>query len=140
MSKIIKTATVHLTSNKDEVLKACAEQIYLGLAGIGEEAEGHAKSECPVDTGRLRDSVTYATKLSQGRAGSKAQENDAKPMTTPEDFSVSVGTNVEYARYVEYRDTAAHITGKAHFLRDSMSRHTDRYINILKAALEAGKT
>lgn len=54
------------------------------LARLGMKMKGEAQKLCPVDTGRLRSSIT----LTQGR--------DARG------FFVDVGTNVEYASYVEY--------------------------------------
>ena len=54
------------------------------------------QKSCPVDIGRLRNSITHS--LNKG------------------DKSVSIGTNVEYAIYVEEDETKAHkgSTG-AHF-------------------------
>lgn len=105
-----------IKSNKDELLRALPEQIALGLSMIGEEAEGYAKDECPVDTGRLRNSI--ANKVD------KAEQ------------AVYIGTNVEYAVYVEYGDYT-HKTGKKHFLRDAAANHADHYESILKAALDS---
>ena len=150
MSKTIKTETLTLTTNKDDVLKAAAEQIYLGLASIGEAAEGFAKDDCPVGTpestgiagyigGRLRDSITYATKMEQSKAGSKAQAGDSKTRSRPEELSLYIGTNVEYAIYVETMDSVKHKTGKAHFLRDSAANHSEAYKRIMLAALKAGE-
>lgn len=143
MSKTIHTETLTLTSNKDEVLKAAVEQIYLGLAAIGEAAEGYAKDDCPVGTpestgikgyvgGRLRDSITYATRMDTG-------SGTDKPKGTPEDLALYIGTNVEYALYVETRDAVKHQTGKAHFLRDSAANHSETYKKIMLAALQAGE-
>lgn len=105
-----------LTSNKDEVIKATTEQIFIGLEAIGVEAEGYAKDECPVDTGRLRASLSH------------------KVVT--DEKAVYIGTNVEYAPNVEYNDNASHKTGKAHFLRDAATNHSDRYRAIMEAALK----
>lgn len=131
MSKIIKTETLTLTSNKDEVIKAAEEQILLGLSLIGEAAEGYAKDDCPVDTGRLRGSITYATSNSTG-------SGDSKPLATPEANACYIGTNVEYAEFVEFRDSIKHTTGKAHFLRDAAANHSEEYKKIMLAALKAG--
>jgi HK97 gp10 family phage protein len=48
------------------------------------KVEGGAKRRCPVDTGRLRASITHEVSV-RGR-----------------DVTGRVGTNVEYARYVEF--------------------------------------
>ena len=64
----------------DEVLAAKQEAINMALEMIGIEAERYAKEYCPVDTGRLRNSITHTQK-------GKATE--------------LIGSNVEYAPYVE---------------------------------------
>ena len=71
---------VVIKDNSDEFLKALPEQIEQALTAIGLTAESYAKQECPVDTGRLRNSITNAV-----RADEK---------------SVYIGSNVEYAAFV----------------------------------------
>ena len=66
--------------NTDEVLAALEKAKSRGLESIGLTAEGHAKKETPVDTGRLRNSISHAT----------------------DDEAAYIGTNVEYAPYVEF--------------------------------------
>jgi hypothetical protein len=119
MSKTVISETLSLTSRKGEVIKACEQAIMRGLEAIGEVAEGYAKDDCPVDTGRLRASIS-----------NKAVKDE---------LAVYIGTNVEYAPYVEYRDID-HKTGKAHFLRDAAADHSEEYKKIMKASLEAGAT
>lgn len=69
-----------VTDNTDEWEAAFEQAIARGLEEVGLAAEGHAKAICPVDTGRLRNSITHA-------------QLDGK--------HEAIGTNVEYARYVE---------------------------------------
>ena len=102
-----------IIDNSNKALEAFYRQIRKGLMAIGATAEKHAKSECPVDTGRLRNSIS----------------------NTVQEDGVYIGTNVEYAPYVEYRDIA-HQTGKAHFLRDAATTHNDEYRAIMEAALK----
>lgn len=71
---------VVIKDNSDEFLKALPEQIEQALTAIDLTAETYAKQECPVDTGRLRNSITNAV-----RADEKA---------------VYIGSNVEYAAFV----------------------------------------
>lgn len=118
-----------------EVLEALGEQVEIGLQAIGMEAEGYAKDETPVDSGRLRNSIAWATENAEGNADVPMQEGDSTPKGRPEPNSVHIGSNVEYAVYVEYGDYA-HKVGKKHFLRDAMTNHGDHYREILKAALE----
>lgn len=106
--------SVNLDSHTSEVLAAMREQVAIALESIGQEAEGYAKDDCPVDTGRLRNSISHAV------------EGD----------DVYIGTNVEYAPYVEYGDYR-HTTGKRHFLRDAAVNHGDHYKAIMEAALKS---
>lgn len=109
---------VEVKDNSSEVLKAFEKQCILGLKAIGQEAEGYAKDDCPVDSGRLRDSI--ANKVDEGEK------------------AAYIGTNVEYAVYVEYRDNVTHPVGKAHFLRDAATTHGEHYKAIMEAALKGG--
>lgn len=71
---------VVIKDNSAEFLKTLPEQLEQALTAIGLTAESYAKQECPVDTGRLRNSITNAV-----RADEKA---------------VYIGSNVEYAAFV----------------------------------------
>lgn len=68
---------VDIIDNSKEFLKALPEQIEAALTAIGLTAESYAKKDCPVDTGRLRNSISHAVDMS--------------------DKSAYIGTNVEYA-------------------------------------------
>lgn len=115
---------VNFKSNKDEVLSAFQQKVKLALDLIGEAAEGHAKERCPVGTpestgikgyvgGRLRNSIAHQTI----------------------DDTAYVGTDVEYAIWVEVKDVN-HRTGQAHFLRDGVAQHGDEFETIAKAVLQ----
>ena len=54
-----KITAVQIIDNSAEVLKAMHEQVHTGLETIGQECEGYAKDNVPVDTGRLRNSITH---------------------------------------------------------------------------------
>ena len=111
-----KITSVQITSKSAEVLRAMREQVALGLEAIGQEAEGYAKDDCPVDTGRLRNSISH-----------KVEEQEE---------AVYIGTNVAYAPYVEYGEYE-HKTGKNHFLRDAATNHSEHYKKIMEAALKS---
>lgn len=128
---------ISLESHTEEVLEAMKEQLRLALDAVGESMEGHAKSECPVDTGRLRDSIVYATETSQGSPGPNAQSGDSEKKGSPDEFEVQVGTNVVYAPYQEYGDNMSHRTGGAHFLRNAAANHASEYKSILEAGLKS---
>lgn len=80
--------------NSGEVLKATDEQIEKALIECGIKIQEYATNVVPVDTGRLRASLTYATSSGQG-SGSSTPRGEA------EEHTLYAGTNVEYAPYVE---------------------------------------
>lgn len=69
---------VDFNDNSEKVLSAIQKAIKNGLEAIGLSAEGHAKKITPVDTGRLRNSISHST----------------------DDEAAYIGTNVEYATFV----------------------------------------
>ena len=71
---------VVIKDNSGEFLKALPEQIEQALTAIGLTAESYAKRDCPVDTGRLRNSITHAVETGEQ--------------------AVYIGSNVEYAAFV----------------------------------------
>lgn len=70
---------VNITDNSDQVLKELGEKAPAILEAIGLTAEAYAKMLTPVDTGRLRNSITHAVKGDE----------------------VYIGTNVEYGIWHE---------------------------------------
>lgn len=95
-----------------DVLETLPQQLKNALWAIGATAEGHAKEKCPVDTGRLRNSISHAE---------------------TED-SAYIGTNVEYAPYVELGSRGR---SGAHFLKDAAADHAEEYKAIIEAALKS---
>lgn len=106
---------VKFTDNSKEFIEEKNRVIMAALEAIGLTAEAYAKADCPVDTGRLRNSISHQAI----------------------DDTAYIGTNVEYAKYVEYNDRARHTTGKAHFLRDAATTHTQEYKNIVLEQLKS---
>ena len=108
--------SIKLTDNTELFLSAYEKALRNGLEAIGMTAETHAKKECPVDTGRLRNSITNAVETNEK--------------------AVYIGTNVEYAPYVELGTSRQ----KAQpFLKPAATQHTAEYERILKAALDSAK-
>lgn len=97
--------------NTEQVLSAMEKAIKRGLEAIGLTAEGHAKKETPVDTGRLRNSISHAV----------------------EDRAAYIGTNVEYAPYVEM---GAQGRKGVHMLQRAASEHTDEYKWLMEDSLK----
>ena len=124
-------------NNKNEVLRMLDQATDSALWAIGAEMEANAKNyETRVHTGRLRNSITFATHRNQGETYSYT-DNDGNVYTDQIGLGarkdrVYVGTNVEYAPVHElgYRKISA-----LHFLQRSVSDHADRYKAILEAAL-----
>ena len=97
--------------NTDEVLSALEKAKKRGLEAIGLVAEGHAKKITPVDTGRLRNSISHAA----------------------DDEAAYIGTNVEYAPYVELGSP----TIKAHhMLQKAATEHTDEYKKLMEDSMK----
>ena len=82
----------------------------------------------PVDTGRLRNSIAWAT-ASQGGGGT-----DAPLGGGADDHTVIIGTNVEYGEDVEEGTSKRK---PAHMLRNALTDGADEYARIMEAALKA---
>lgn len=97
--------------NTDEVLSAMEQAIERGLEAIGMVAEGHAKKETPVDTGRLRNSISHAV----------------------EDKSAYIGTSTSYAPFVELgsRGKDGH-----HMLQKAATEHTSEYKKLMENSMK----
>ncbi len=105
-----QTALVVVADNTGAVVKSLDAATARALEKIGLVAEGYAKRLCPVDTGRLRNSVTHAT----------------------DGYSVYIGTNVEYAPCVE--EGTKFMPAKA-FLRPAAADHLGEYRDIVRDEL-----
>ena len=97
--------------NTDEVISALKKAKNRGLEAIGLTAEGYAKKETPVDTGRLRNSISHET----------------------DDDAAYIGTNVEYAPYVEL---GARGRPGVHMLKRAATEHTDEYKRLMEDSMK----
>lgn len=140
---------IHVTDNSAEVLNELERKVRLALASMGDTIEGYAKEDCPVDTGLLRNSITYAVS-GDGAAISSYKADNPKPskqssgtysgnvpQAPREHLAVYIGTNVYYAIYVELIEYYRHLSGKAHFLRDAATGHGDELKNKTETILRA---
>ena len=133
---------VDYKDNSQQILSALEKGKHNALTAIGATAETHTKENITadklVDTGRLRNSITYATGDYLGIGtytdNKKKKYSDAKARNTPKDDEVAIGTNVEYAAYTELgtEKITAH-----HYLKRAVTEHQDEY---KKLAVEAIKT
>ena len=101
-------------NNAEQVAAALNSAIARALTMIGQQAEGNAKLVCPTDTGRLKNSITNQIDMDEN--------------------AVYIGTNVEYAPYVELgtRRQDPHP-----YLKPAAADHGDEYRAILKGCLES---
>ena len=120
-----------------DVLNEFHDAVLRALERCGEQAEGYAKDLAPVDTGNLRNSISHKV-------------DDGEP-------AVYIGSNVEYAAYVElgtgkyteggrptpwvYQDDNGNWHWTAGnpaqpFLKPAVADHTKTYSNIIKSELE----
>lgn len=130
---------VKFEDHKDEIKAAMTEQLTAALEAIGLDAASTAAGQVPVDTGNLKNSISYAV----------------------DGNTVYIGTNVDYAVYHELgtgiyaeggggRQTpwvfegtgkwaGKHITmgvRPRHFLQHGVTAHQDEYANIIKEHLQ----
>ena len=132
---------VNFTNNADDILRLLEKGKRNALTAIGASAETHTKKNIKadglVDTGRLRNSITYATGdyLGIGTYTDKKKKkySDAKARNTPKDDEVAIGTNVEYAAYTELG--TQHITAH-HYLKRAVTEHKDEYKNLTVQAVK----
>ena len=133
--------SVTIQEHSADVSAEIKAALLRGLEKVGLVAEGYAKKLCPVDTGNLRNSITH--------------------MIDEQEPAAIIGTNNEYAAYVElgtgiyaeggggrptpwvYQDAKCnwHYTrgNKAHpFLKPALADHTQTYKNIFEDELKNG--
>ena len=130
--------------NSEEYELLLVQAIRHGLRAIGMTAETYAKSNCPVDTGYARNSITYA--LSGETADISSYKADAgkngKPPKTGEyrgtlgkidDNYVVIGSNVEYFPFIE---EGARGREARHTLRKAATDHKDEYKQLLTDSIK----
>lgn len=109
--------SVTFTSHVKDALTAEQAARNKALEIIGGKAESYAKKLCPVDTGRLRNSITH-------------QQYDEN--------TEAIGSNVEYAPYVElgHHTTGGTFVAGKPFLRPAAEGHTTEYKNIIESVMK----
>ena len=136
---------IEYRDNTEEVLNALEAAIKRGNEAIGMTAERHAKKKCPVDTGRLRNSITYAMageethvksyKANKKKAGEKERKTYTYEGTADGEkgSGVYIGTNVEYAVFVE---NGAQGRTAVHFMQDAAANHSDEYKRMMEDSMK----
>ena len=116
--------------NTDAIKKATNEAIYNALEIIGDKAADYAAGLAPVDTSNLKQHITSEV--------------------SKDEKAVYIGTNVEYAPYVEFghhqevgryvpaigkRLVREFVPAKP-FLKPAIENHMDEYKHILESELK----
>ena len=141
---------IEYRDNTDKILELFQGAKRRGLEAIGLAAEGHAKkkitAEGAVDTGRLRNSITYAlageeTHVKQYRGYKKGQGEQKRGVYSYEGVApgkkgegVYIGTNVEYAPGIELGTHRK--AGAVHFLQDAANGHADEYKRLMEDSMK----
>lgn len=107
----MKRKSTQLIDNSAAFLDALESASKRGLTEIGKSAVSHARERVPVDTGALRDSITF----------------------TVEDNAVSVSSDKEYALPVE---TGTSRMKARPYLKPAMAEHSAEYERLMRDALE----
>lgn len=128
---------IKLELNTDELQEALQSQIDAALTAIGMQAETYAKQLSQVDTGRQRNSITFAL---HGQPANISTYSADRPKGNEPIFtgsyagvapdvrnSVYIGTNVPYAEINEFRGA---------FLRPALLDHAEEYKGITEEILE----
>lgn len=141
MSKV----KVTVDSNRARVQRQTAEGIQRGLESVGMTAvrltqRDKAYGGTPVVTGRLKNSIAWATSKREGFSYAYTDDN-GKPYSDQAgsglpDGTVVIGTNVEYAELIEEGRQGR---AGAHMLRNAISdvAGSGEAERIMKASIEA---
>lgn len=133
---------VRVTSdNSKEIQRKVAEAVDLALEEIGGEVMGYAIGLVPTDTGLLKNSITYALHgKGTNETNYSADEPDRNGVVrsgsykgnAPDDSAcVYVGSNVEYAAYVEMGSSDKKRKPKP-YLKPAVENHKQLYREIFE--------
>lgn len=109
-----QVTSVSLTDHSEEVIGEMRQDVINWLYAIGLDASSVAADKAPVDTGRLKNSISNAV--------------------DEEELAAYIGTNVEYAPYQEF-GTSRGIEGK-HFIQFGATAHASEYKAMLEERLK----
>lgn len=123
---------VTVKDDSGKLIGTINKRIPVILEACGLEAEKYGKKDARVDTGRYRASITH-TVSGQGGKVHEYKDNNGQSFTedireVPESESAMyVGTNVDYAMYLEHLD---------HTIKNSIADHVSEYKKIIKQGLK----
>lgn len=126
---------VEVNDHSEEVLDAIKRKTRAVLEAMGATCVGYAIDEVPVDTGRLKNSITWALSGEEASTKDYGPDNGTKDGhysgTAPQDgdLSVYIGTNVSYAKDVEFGNGRQ----QAHpYLRPAVNGHMSELNEMIK--------
>jgi phage gpG-like protein len=137
-----------IKDNSEEVKKAMQDNIARALEAVGLQAEGDVKLQCPVDTGLLRNSITHTvagenfthdyTADKPDKSGEIKSGRISGSVGSEGEPAVYVGTNVEYAAYVEYGHSlpSGGQVPPQKYLQQAIENNADTYKKIIEKALK----
>jgi DNA-directed RNA polymerase subunit L len=123
---------IQVTDNSKQFADALERRVPIILEACGLVGEEHAKNDARVDTGRYRSSITH-TVSGQGGQVHEYRDNNGKQFTetlqaVPEsERAVYIGTNVEYALYLEQKD---------HTIKNAIANHVKEYKKIIQDGMK----
>lgn len=145
------TNELTVVSNITYVRKATEKAMRKAARMIGGTVAGHAVEACPVDTGLLRNSITFALggyapeiiayqsndrdKNGKPIEVKKGQYEGTAPADDDDQITVYVGTNVEYAPYQELGAPNRNMDARP-FLRPAMENFTSEIEQIIEKCLK----
>lgn len=135
---------VKVTSHVDEIKEKMDTALERALEACGIRAEELAAGKCPVDTGFLRNSITFALdgepmkkdRYQDDDGGQHGEYRGRMPKEPQKNARcVYVGTNIEYAPFVELGSSRQ--TPKP-FLKPAVQDHKRDYVEIIEKMLKNG--
>ena len=131
-----------ITDNSDRVKREAEKKIGQALKIIGMKAESYAKALCPVDTGLLRNSITFAldgeepstTAYKDNKDEQEGLYSGVAPEEQKSQRSVMVGSNVQYAPYQELGAPNINLPARP-FIRPAIENHMDEYKQVVEQTL-----
>lgn len=118
------------------------ERVDMALEIIGGILEGHAKEYCPVSNGDIQQGGTYP--------GGRLRDSITHGLSTEKEHHEIVGTNVEYAPFVELghaqrpgrfvpaigrRLVASHVAARP-YLRPALENHREEYWGVIERVFQ----
>ena len=104
--------TTKLEDHSQEVIRSKDQAIEKALEMMGLQCEKYAKMDAPKDTGRLQNSITHEVAMNEE--------------------AVYIGTNVEYAPYLEMGTSRMEARP---YLKPAVNEHIDEYKRIADSCL-----